>query len=353
MKKSIFAFLLCVCGASLTFAERNVSAFIQPSKEPTPLQRQMIARKYGMFIHFGMNTFHDVDWTDGTLPAKSYAPTKIDTDNWAKTAKDAKMKYVILVCKHHEGFCLWDSKYTEYDVANSSNPTDVVASLAKSCKKYGIQMGVYYSLWDRNWGNGVMRPANPPKMNREQAAQYVEYMKNQLTELLSNYGPICELWFDGGWTQPSEVWNIPEIYATVKTLQPNCAIGVNWTIAMPNSNIAFLHPSQQKTGYPIRYFPVDFRLGDPNLPVPNDPKLFSHAGKLYYLPFESTITLNDHWFFYSNDHGLKTVEQLSKIYKQATAENNTLIFNCPPNRDGVMPARNAKRLKELADHLGL
>lgn len=354
MKKSILTFLLCGCGAIFTFAERDVSAFIQPSKEPTPLHRQMIARKYGMFIHFGINTFHDQGWTDGTLPALSYAPTKLDTDNWAKAAKDAKMRYVLLVCKHHDGFCLWDSKYTEYDVANSSNPTDVVASLAKSCKKYGIQMGLYYSLWDRNWGNGVMRPQHPAPMNSDQAARYVEYMKNQLTELFSNYGPICELWLDGGWTQPSQIWNIPEIYATVKKLQPNCAIAANWTIGKPDSTEwCILPPAEQKEGYPIRYFPSDFRLGDPTLPSANDPKLFSHAGKLYYMPFESTITLNRRWFFNTKDNELKTVEELSRIYKQATAENNILILNSPPNREGLMQPRNCKRLKELAEHLGL
>ena len=315
---------------------------IRPGDGPNTVQKRMIDRRYGMFIHFGINTFHDHEWTDGSLPPSSYMPKTVDTDQWVKTAKDAGMRYVVLTAKHHDGFCLWDSRHTDYDVASSPNKADVVAALAASCKKYGIELGLYYSLWDRH----------EPRYKDDEA--YVRYMIDQLTELLSNYGPVCEVWLDGGWDKKRDQWNIPALYAQIKKLQPNCAVGVNWSIGLPGNPEAHpVLPKDQKAGFPIRYFPSDFRLGDPYLPKNPDPKLFSHDGGLYYMPFESTVCLNKRWFYNTQDNELKSVELLSELYRRATCQDNILILNSPPNRDGVMPAKNVKRLKELAKHLVL
>jgi len=113
-----------------------------PSHEPSRYQQEQINRKYGMFIHFGINTFWDEEWTDGSKPPSSFAPDTIDADQWISTARQAGMKYVILVTKHVDGFCLWDSRYTDYDVASSSNKTNVVDAVAKACRKYGVQLGL-------------------------------------------------------------------------------------------------------------------------------------------------------------------------------------------------------------------
>lgn len=318
------------------------SGIIRPSNRPNAVQRRMIARKYGMFIHFGLNTFHDLEWTDGTLPPSSYAPSAIDTDQWARTAREAGMKYVILTAKHHDGFCLWDSRYTDYDVGSSSNKTDVIAALSRSCQKYGIEMGLYYSLWDRH---------EPSYLEDE---TYVRYMIDQLTELLTHYGPVCELWLDGGWEKKREQWNIPAVYESVKRLQPGTAVGVNWTIGLPgNPDAREVSPEMQKEGYPIRYFPSDFRLGDPKLPGSPDPKLFRHGQDLYYLPFESTVCLNRGWFYNTSDTELKSLDELAALYERATAQDNILILNSPPNREGVMTEANVHRLTALADRLDL
>jgi alpha-L-fucosidase len=309
---------------------------IRPSSEPNAVQRQMIARRYGMFIHFGINTFHDQEWTDGSLPASSYAPTGLDTDQWVRTAKDAGMKYVIFTSKHHDGFCLWDSPLTTYDVGSTSATMDVVGALSKSCAAQGIGFGIYYSLWDRH------------EKSYPDDTAYVEFMKGQLRELLTNYGPVCELWLDGGWEKKAGQWNIPALYALAKSLQPSCAVSTNWTIGLPDNPEAHLIlPKDQKEGYPFRYFPSDFRLGDPHLPVNPDPKLFSHEGKKYYLPFESTVCLNDRWFYNTTDKGLKSVEDLAKLYETATSQDNILILNSPPDRSGKMQQRNIDRLKAL------
>ncbi|MDD3161622.1 MAG: alpha-L-fucosidase [Bacteroidales bacterium] len=202
------------------FAQIMIAQEIQPSNTPNESQKLLLERGYGMFMHFGVNTFSGDEWSDGTVPAQMYNPTKLDCDQWVRVARDAGFRYVLLITKHHDGFCLWDSKYTDYDVASSKVPTDVVAAVSKACKKYGLKFAIYYSLWDRH--EPSYKDKNPEK--------YVDYMANQLTELLTNYGPVCELWFDGGWDRLPANWNLPRIYSLVKKIQPTCAVGVNITI---------------------------------------------------------------------------------------------------------------------------
>lgn len=347
----LFCFLLA--GSGLMAENRPVSAGIQPSDCANKDQANMINRQYGMFIHFGINTYSGKEWTDGTLDPSIYQPGKLDTDQWAKAAKDAGMRYVILITKHHEGFCLWDSQFTNYDVGSSPVKTDVVKAMALSCQKYGMKLGLYYSLWDRNWQGGVMR-GNRADLNRTQSRQYVDYMKNQLTELLTNYGDVCELWFDGGWVLPREDWKIQEVYQHVKALQPECLVGVNWTIGQfGKPDYHSIKPKDYRQGQPIRYFPSDFRLGDPMLPEFPDVKLFAGPDKkLYYLPFETTVCLNSHWFWHPYDKGLRTVAELLPLFERCTSQDNVLILNSPPNRDGLMDTHNIERLKELAAALG-
>ncbi|MGN6511559.1 MAG: alpha-L-fucosidase, partial [Chitinophaga sp.] len=161
----------------------------QPGTSPNLAQRAMIERGYGMFIHFGVNTFADVEWSDGTIPVEKYNPTALDPDQWVRTARDAGFRYVMLITKHHDGFCLWDSKYTTYDVAASPVKTDVVKAVSDACKKYGLQFAIYYSLWDRH----------EPSYKNKDPQPYIDDMRKQLTELFTSYGPICERWLDGGW----------------------------------------------------------------------------------------------------------------------------------------------------------
>jgi len=285
-----------------------------------------------MFIHFGINTFHDMEWTDGSKPVSSYNPTTVDADQWISTAKEAGMKYVILVTKHVEGFCLWDSKYTSYDVANSGNKTDVVEAVAKACKKYGIRLGLYYSLWDRHQNANVR--------DRSLDKDYNEYIVKQIKELISitnRYTDVVELWLDAGWEKERERWPIAEIYETVKQMAPQCQVGVNWSIGRPDNpdpDSTWVLPTMQKEGYPIRYFPSDFRMGDPYLPANPDPKLFSHNGKLYYMPWETTVCISEKWFYNTADSVYKTPQELLALYKKCTAQDNILILDLPPDRSG-------------------
>lgn len=322
---------------------------LKPSLEPNAQQQKMIDRKYGMFIHFGINTFNDTEWSDGTLPISSYAPTEIDADGWIRNAYLAGMNYVILITKHHDGFCLWDTDTTEYSVKNSPNKTDVVAEVAKACKKYGIKLGLYYSLWDRH-----------EKCYKDHE-KYVQYMETHISELLDGrYGDVCEFWFDGGWDKKGELWQIPRLYELIKKYQPDCSVGTNCTIGRYNSkntNSRFFRPQNYKKYMPMRYFPSDFRLLDPMFPPKNDPKIYTHKFKKYYLPFEATICIRDmkNWFWdpkYTSDPLVETSFIVDK-YRQLIGQQNVMVINVAPNIFGKQEDEDIKRLLEAAKVLGI
>lgn len=341
MKKYLLVLLMALGGVSHACGQKLILPV--PSTVPNKAQQKQIARKYGMFIHFSINTFHDTEWSDGTKPASSYCPTEVDADQWIKTAKDAGMKYVILITKHHDGFCLWDSKYTEYDVAASGNKTNVVEAVAKACKKYKIGLGLYYSLWDRKVNADVKNP--------ELDGEYNKYMLNQLEELIdiaTAHTDIVEFWFDGGWEKENYRWPIGDIYQLIKHRQPLCQVGVNWNIGSPeNSDEDRVLPERQQRNFPIRYFPSDFRLGDPCLPADNDPKVFMHDGKQYYMPWESTICISGRWFYNTKDKKFKSVDELEKLYRQCTKNDNILILNCPPDTNGRLRTQDIEILQAL------
>jgi alpha-L-fucosidase len=314
-----------------------------PATTPNARQQAQIDRRYGLFLHYGINTFHNEEWTDGTKPVSSYQPTALNVDQWVQTAYEAGMRYVLIISKHHDGFCMWNSAWTDYGIRSSSVPTDIVAAAAAACQKYGIKLALYYSLWDRH------EPAYP---NDE---EYNQYMLRQLTELLGNYGPVCELWLDGGWDKSHLRWPSTEIYDLVRRLQPDCQVSTNWTIGTPGNIDTNTQPADQQDGYPIRYFPSDFRLGDPALPKFPDPKIFDKSGNSYYLPFEATVTLSsqNRWFYHTGDLSNKPVSQLAEYYYTATAQNNILVLNAPPDRSGRIRETERSTLIQLRDKLGL
>ena len=331
-----------------------------PNETPNAAQQAHIKEnRFGMFIHFGINTFVNQEWTDGTVPVEKYTPAEILADEWALAARNAGMSHIVLVCKHHEGFCLWPTKRNElrYSVEFSPNRTDVVKAVADACARHGLRFAVYYSLWDRKWDS-----AHAADYARDRAATnraYVEYMLSHLRELLGNYGAVSELWLDGNWEKTAADWEIPRIYDLVKRMQPRCQMAVNNTIGPPGSDkvtglgVGMIRPEHQKEGDFIRYFPSDFRLLDPLLPVFPDPKVFTHGGQRYWMPFESTVCLNDKWFWNAGDRGLKSVEELANLHQRATSQDNLLLLNSPPGPDGRMRPKNIRRLAELREHLGL
>lgn len=325
---------------------------LRPSSKPDRTQQALIDRGYGMFIHFGMNTFLEVEWSDGTAPASTYAPTELNPDQWVRVARDAGFRYVVLTAKHHDGFCLWDSKYTDYDVASSPVKTDVVKGVSDACRKYGLKFGVYYSLWDRH----------DPSYTSGNFGDYIDYMEHQLEELMTNYGEICELWLDGGWDKPAADWQVERLYRTVKRLQPRCAFGVNNGVMLVGGEDkgGFDHmasPDDMVDGKEthLRYFPTDFRLADPKLAHKKDRKLYTHEGKTYYLPFEHTICISKQWTWFQKDRPseVRSADELQELFYWCTDNDNVLVINIPPDKRGLIRENEANAVISLAQRLGI
>lgn len=325
---------------------------LTPSHKENTCQKKMRERGYGMFIHFGMNTFNGMEWSEGKDPATLYNPTELDCEQWVRTARDAGFRYVLLVTKHHDGFCLWDSAVTDYDVASSGNTTDVVRAVSDACRKYGLEFGVYYSLWDRH----------EPSYKADDFSGYRKFMDDHLTELLTNYGDVCEIWFDGGWDRKPEDWDIPHIYELVKSLQPDCAMGVNNSAYLAGKDISeniygSAGPDEMTGDHDVRfaYFPMDFRLKDPFIANWNDNKIYNVEGKDYYLPFEHTICLSKKWNWFQKDQQMETrdIDELEELFYRTMANNNTLVINVPPDQRGLLRRNEINTLMELRDRIGI
>lgn len=301
---------------------------ITPSNHPNETQKRMIQRGYGMFIHFGVNTFSGHEWSKGDVPVDMYNPTNLDCDQWVRVARDAGFRYVLFVTKHHDGFCLWDSKYTTYDVASSPVKTDVVDEVSKACRKYGLQFGIYYSLWDRH----------EPCYKDKDKGKYIDYMCNQLTELLTGYGDICELWFDGGWDRKPADWQLDRVYKMVKKLQPTCAVSVNHTIEVEPGSRRYAKPDTMTVDnkFYFHYFPSDFRLWDPKIAHKKDKKQYLHNGESYYQPFEHTVCISKewNWFQKSKPRPVRDLDELEELFYWGTENDNTLVINIPPDQTG-------------------
>lgn len=325
--------------------------------DPTPAQQQWMDMGFGMFIHFGINTYYDKEWSDGTLDAGAFNPVELDTDQWCSVAKKAGMKYMVLVTKHHDGFCLWPTRYTSYSVKNTPYQGDVVAELAKSCRKYDLKLGLYYSLWDRH---------EPLHDNDENA--YVQFMKDQLSELLSNYGEIVELWFDGFWRKQQSGWTTPEgehvtpedfalawrmegayrwqmdhLYQFVKQIQPNCIVMNNATGRYP--------------GVPLH--PVDALSGEKATEIREYKRSWDWLGKPKYFPMQIETTMSQKgpegqfesgsWFWHEWDDTVASKEQVLEWLDIAGKMNANLLLNCAPGPEGKLRLLDVDVLSSLKD----
>ena len=339
--KTILFFIMVNIISCLTAQE------LKPNNHYNLAQKELIKRGYGMFIHFGLNTFAELEWSDGSIPVDTYNPTKLNCDQWVKVASEAGFRYVLLITKHHDGFCLWDSKYTDYDVMASPVKRDIVKEVSDACKKYGLQFAIYYSLWDRHEKSYKSKNFN----------DYITYMSNQLKELLTNYGSICEVWFDGGWDKPVKDWQLPKIYSMIKKIQPKCAVGVNHTISYPDDLRKSVLPDSMviDNKYTFQYFPSDFRLWDPKIAHKLDKKRYLYQGESYYLPFEHTLCISKAWTWFQKEKNLpvRSLDELEELFYWCTDNNNTLVINIPPDKTGNIREYEANAIMELAKRIGI
>jgi alpha-L-fucosidase len=332
---------------------------------PSPLQSSWMDLQFGMFIHFGINTYYDTEWSDGTLDPYRVNPANLNTMQWCRTAVEAGMKYIVFVCKHHDGFCLWPSKYTDYSISRSQFSRDIVASLVNSCEKTGLKVGFYYSLWDQH-----------QLVINNDDWHMLEFIKNQLKELLTGYGPIVELWFDGfwrrqqsGWTKEKKSseegdsnaedsskrdedfinswrmegayrWQMDHIYNFVKTLQPECMV-------MNNSTGSY-------KGVPL--FPVDARNSEGYANPEKDRKVWSWLGKDVYLPLQIESTMSTqgnqrfpsgNWFWHEWDKSVRSKEEILEYLQMAKDAKANLLLNVGPNNLGVLREEDERVLQTL------
>ena len=304
----------------------------EPATQRTAAIAHYEKLQFGMFVHYTINTFLDKPFWEtlrGPLPSpRIYAPGKLDVDQWIVTAKEAQMRYAVLIAKHYLGFALWDSKYTDYDVAASSDRTDVVNEFVQSCRRHGLEPGLYYAL-----GVDVAHKSRR-KMSDE---QWYAHARAQITELLTKYGPIPFFWFDAMGRVPQRRWQ--EIYDTIKSLQPDC--------------LAITNHGHGSNGTRLRFWPTDVLAGERTLPPPegHDPRM-KRDGKTYYIPMEvcdvsAVGTFSKGWFWEPGEQIKEVQRELIPLHRNAAKRHANLLLNVTVNRAGQVPETTVQRLREL------
>lgn len=319
---------------------------------PTPQQLEWQKMELTAFLHFGINTFTDREWGDGTEDPKLFNPTNLDADQWVRTLKEAGFQMVILTAKHHDGFCLWPSRYTTHSVASSNwkdGKGDVVREVRDACTKYGMKFGVYLSPWDRN----ASCYGNSPKYN--------QYFIDQLTELLTNYGEVHEVWFDGangeGPNGKKQEYDWDRFYETIQRLQPKAVMAIMGDDVRWVGNEKGLGRETEWSATVLtpgiygRSETNNAKLGISNMSADLGSRaMLEKATELFWYPSEVDVSIRPGWFYHTyEDSKVKSVKQLMDIYCQSVGYNSVLLLNIPPDREGRINAADAQRLKEFAE----
>ena len=328
----------------------EMAARVVPSRK----QLQWQSLELTAFLHFGMNTFTGNEWGDGKDSPALFNPSELDCRQWVRTLKDAGFKMAIITAKHHDGFCLWQTETTDYSVKNSpwkGGKGDVVRELSEACREYGIGFGVYLSPWDRNAECYGDSPA------------YNAFFIRQLTELLTNYGEVGEVWFDGACAEgpngKKQVYDWPAILETIHTLQPDAVTAimgddVRWVgneggVGRETewSTTAFTPQSYARSGQQngqLRLVEMSKDLGSR--------ELIGKAQEVFWYPSEVDVSIRPGWFYHSyQDREVKSLEHLVDIYYKSVGRNSVLLLNIPPDTRGLIHEIDAQRLLELRKYI--
>ena len=314
------------------------------------------------FIHFTVNTFTGSEWGDGTEPESIFNPTELDARQWAKTAAEGGMKGLILTCKHHDGFCLWPSKYTEHSIKNSpykNGKGDIVRETAEACREFGLKFGVYLSPWDRN------------NSSYGQGKEYDDYYLNQLTELLTEYGDIFVIWLDGacgeGPNGKVQKYDWQRYYKVMRELQPNAVISISgpdirwcgneagevrpseWSVVAKDMTDPAITAalSQQEDNEEFRNRPLDETQTD----LGSRERLVNEKELAWY-PAETDVSIRPGWFYHEEeDDQVRSFENLKDIYLKSVGGNTTLLLNLPPMKNGRIHETDVANLKQLGEFI--
>jgi len=289
---------------------------------------------YGMFIHFGMSTFVGKELPTGNDPSTTYAPDKLDVDQWISVARDAGMKYAILTAKHVAGHCLWPSALTDYDIETSSNKTDVVDAFVKACEKRGLMAGLYYCSWDNHHRLGSVTPSDTGLGEAKTTAEYRDFQMAQIQELLEHYSPIGEVWIDI--PGPLGTDGRRKQYDQIARLLPNSVIMLN-------------HGFGDGSTLNVNYaWPTDLMAIERWLPTSNRGYNPWHKieGKDYYLPGEVCDPIGYDWFHVEKDPP-RSDQELLGMRLICKARKVNFLLDVPPDKHGLIPKERVDALMRL------
>lgn len=328
-----------------TTSAQNDSSY-QPSSENLKARQWFQNAKFGLFIHWGPFSIPgEGEWVmnNRNITVKNYTrlmdffnPIAFDADAWVKMAKDAGMQYITLITRHHDGFSMWDTKQSDFNIMNTPYHKDVVKMMADACHRQGIKLFFYYSLldWrreDYSWTTGRTGKGTG-RTHQEDWNHYIQFMKNQLTELLTQYGPVAGIWFDGYWDQlkndsdknqiPAVNWHLNEIYKLIHQLQPACLIGNN-------------HHLQPLSG-------EDFQMFEKDLPGGNTTGF--GGASISGLPLETCETINNSWGFNITDTSYKSTTDLIHYLVRAAGFGANFLLNIGPMPNGAVQPEFQERL---------
>ncbi|MCD7774110.1 MAG: alpha-L-fucosidase [Clostridiales bacterium] len=330
--------------------------------KPSERQLAFSEMKYYSFIHFGVNTFTDREWGNGTEDESIFNPSSLNTDQWCEVLKKTGSKGIILTAKHHDGFCLFNSKYTEHTVMRSPYGRDIVKELGVSCKKYGMKLGLYLSPWDRH-----------EKTYGTEA--YNDFFVNQLTELCTNYGELFCLWFDGacgeGKNGKKQVYDWNRYYSVIRQCQPNAVISISgpdvrwigneggkvrksewsvisWTDKSIDKNAENSQHNENEAEKLQSFDRVEEDLGSR--------EMLKNKSDLAWSPAEADVSVTKGWFWHDEEYykdeengGVRTPEELAEIYFNTVGGNASMLLNVPVNREGLISDREIKTLGGFAE----
>jgi len=347
---------------------------------PEPRQLAWQQCEFMCFIHFGVNTFTGREWGTGAEDPRIFNPTALDTDQWCRQIKAAGMTQAILTVKHHDGFCLWQTRYTRHSVASSpwrAGKGDVLAELAKSCRKFGLKLGIYLSPADLYqiespqglYGNlskyserVIPRPVPGRPFNNKRTFKFVlddynEYFMNQLFELLTEYGPIHEVWFDGAHPKRKggQKYTYQHWYKLIRELAPQAVIfGKGPDVRWCGNEAGRTRPAEWSV-IPIDAPPERFHWPDMTAQdLASFAKLLENhekGGYLHWYPAETNTSIRHGWFWRDEKQHVKSTEEILDIWYRSVGGNTVFLLNVPPNRQGLFGQRDSKVLRQVGEIL--
>ena len=347
-------FFCAVAALALSFAAVAQPASYEPAPENLAAREKFAQDRFGIFIHWGIySMLGQGEWVlqhAGLLHdeyrniADGFCPSKFNADEWVETLKASGAKYITITSRHHDGFSMFDTQASDYKITNTPFGRDVIKELSEACAKGGMTLNFYYSHLD--WGRtdywplgNTGRKTGRPEGDADSWAHYKAFMDQQLTELLTNYGPIGCIWFDGQWDKKSDtreeqesIWGLCHQYDLIHSIQPACLVG--------NNHHLDIFPGE------------DIQIFEKDVPGKNDTGFSEGVSVSTVIPLETCQTMNDSWGYNIKDRNYKSVDYLIKYLAQTAGKGANLLLNVGPRPDGTLPEEAVSRLRAMGEWLG-